>query len=128
MKSSINRALRKHFEVSDELRQLANRLGVDLSEAEARQAKWERLCLLVEGQGVVGLTLSSGSKRWAVITPACCSGVFRYTSFDQAGFIGHGDYATPEDALVQAYQMGFTEWAPPNTLDLVAAGPAWVSA
>jgi hypothetical protein len=49
-----------------------------------------------------------------VITPSCSPGMFRYTCFDQTGFIGHGDYASPEDALVQAYQMGFTEWSPPQ--------------
>jgi hypothetical protein len=37
MKGNKNQALRKHFEVSDELRQLAARLNVDLIKAEARQ-------------------------------------------------------------------------------------------
>lgn len=122
--------LRAQFDVSDERKALWLKLGDQglLDMILEKRQKWRLLCDYVAEHGVLGLILrKADSTQWCVLTPDPEPGHYRYTCFDSNGFFAHGEYARIEEALVEAFRMGFRYVDRPDTLARISATSEWIA-
>lgn len=87
---------------------------------DARRSRWLAVVDYVKEQGIVGTVLCAQPGRWAVITPDVQAGFYRYSCFDEKGFFAHGTYRTAEQALMAAFDMGYSRVGRPEILDEMA--------
>lgn len=110
---------------SDALRLMLEQMGQGRTYAALiqKQEYWHALVQAAMSQGLEGLTMTTEEgNRWAVITAdPCIKGCFRYTLFDRRGFFGHGAYATAEDAVEAAFDMGYRFVDRKTRLDEISA-------
>lgn len=92
-----------------------------------RFKQWRELVQHVNDNGFLGTMLTTVDRnRWGFITRDFENGqLFRYTTFDRRGFIGHGTYNHAEDACIALFDMGFRVVDDPNRLDDVATSCHW---
>lgn len=95
------------------------------NEVLEKQLLWRQLLNEVEGSPVIGLTLFNANReQWGVITREFTAHdeptSFRYTLFDDRGFIMHHTENNPQALLVELFDTGFTAVAPDDTLNLVS--------
>ena len=121
--------LREQFQVSEEQAEMYRTfkcLDV-LEKCESRYADWLVLCDYAEQHGVLGMVLRNrDDTQWCMITLDPKPGYARYSYLDRRGFIGHGEYLTPELALKEAFGMSFCWLDSPTKPDEVIMSPDWV--
>lgn len=97
-----------------------------IREMQGRQQLWLRVCAHVAEYGVHRTTLRKGTlEQWCIITPDPTPGFHRYTCFDRRGFFAHGTYATAEEALVDAFKMGYRSVTHQGTLERISSLAEW---
>lgn len=98
-----------------------------LRELTPRFEQWRKLVEHVSGHGFLGTMLTNDQQnRWGFITRDFEDAqLFRYTTFDRRGFIGHGTYNTADEACVALFDMGLRNIDDPNRLDDIATNCDW---
>lgn len=94
-----------------------------LTEYKEEQEKWNVFMVYGQTAGFLGSTLSNNlNNQWAIITqePNEDSEQYRYTVFDNLGFLSHQTYDSLQETLVEAFNSGYTNLSPPTTLDDMA--------
>lgn len=122
--------LHAQFAVSDERKAIWLKLGGKglLDMALEKRQQWLLLCDYVSEHGILGMILrKADSTQWCALTPDPEPGHYRYTCFDSKGFFAHGEYARIEEALVEAFRMGFRYADCPDTLARISASSEWIA-
>lgn len=125
----LSQAFRDTFEVSEQAEELYRKCGlVDvLQSARRKHGRWMVLVQQVQAQGVLGLVLRNDEDtRWCMITRDPKPNMFRYSVLDARGFIGHGEYHKPTEALIEAFRMGYQYLSYSTKPDEVIASPEWI--
>ncbi|HHH9443111.1 TPA: hypothetical protein ACP32N_005099 [Pseudomonas aeruginosa] len=75
----------------------------------------------------VGMTVKHWSgNQWAIFLPDASSpGKFRYQVFQACGWVSHFTFQTLDEAVSDAFDSGFKEVAPRETLDQLASTVEW---
>lgn len=98
-----------------------------LARMRERYERWETVCDLAGKTGALGTVLTDEHQgKWCLITPDPKPGMYRYSCLDRRGFTGHGEYSSPEAALVAAFGMGFEFLSDSSVVDRVIASDDWM--
>lgn len=131
VKVSLDMAfLRAQFDVSVKRETMWLKLGGKdlLTMATEKRQKWLFLCDYASEHGVLGIILRNAeTTQWCALTPDPAPGCYRYTCFDSKGFFAHGEYARIEEALIEAFRMGYRYVDSPDTLARISASSDWIA-